>query len=158
MAIPTNLITGFLGVGKTTAVVDLLRRKPAGSRWAVLVNEYGDVSIDGALIEGAGPEGVSVQEVAGGCVCCASAPYLPVALHFLLLDAKPERLLIETTGLGHPARLLDMLRRDYADRLDVRATLGLVDPADFANPAMRDNRVFLEQIQLADVLVLNKLD
>lgn len=158
MPIPVNLITGFLGVGKTTAVIDLLKRKPLGSRWAVLVNEYGEVGIDAALIEGSGPEGVSVQEVAGGCVCCASAPYLPVALHFLLLDAKPERLLIETTGLGHPARLLDMLRRDYADRLDVRATLGLVDPADFANPAMRDNRVFLEQVQLADVLVMNKLD
>ena len=103
MPIPTNLITGFLGVGKTTAVIDLLSRKPPGSRWAVLVNEYGEVAIDGALIEGSGPDGVTVREVGGGCVCCASAPYLPVALHFLLLDAKPERLIIETTGLGHPA-------------------------------------------------------
>ncbi|HJZ55342.1 MAG TPA: GTP-binding protein [Gemmataceae bacterium] len=158
MAIPTNLITGFLGVGKTTAVIDLLRRKAPGSRWAVLVNEYGDVSIDGALIEGSGPEGVTVREVGGGCVCCASAPYLPVALHFLLLDAKPQRLIIETTGLGHPARLLDTLRLNYRDRLDLRATLCLVDPADFAKPEMRDNRVFLDQVQLADVVVMNKLD
>ena len=102
MSIPTNLITGFLGVGKTTAVIDLLKRKELGSRWAVLVNEYGDVSIDGALIEGSEPEGVTVREVGGGCVCCASAPYLPVALHLLLLEAKPERLIIETTGLGPP--------------------------------------------------------
>ncbi len=158
MGIPTNLITGFLGVGKTTAVINLLQRKPAGSRWAVLVNEYGDVSIDGAMIEGAGPEGVTVREVGGGCVCCASAPYLPVALHFLLLDAKPERLIIETTGLGHPARLLDTLRENYAGRLDVRATLGIVDPADFAKPEMRANPVFLDQLQLADVVVMNKLD
>lgn len=158
MAIPTNLVTGFLGVGKTTAVIDLLRRKPPGSRWAVLVNEYGDVSIDGALIEGSGPDGVTVREVGGGCVCCASAPYLPVALHFLLLDAKPERLIIETTGLGHPARLLDTLRLNYRDRLEVRATIGLVDPADFAKPEMRDNPVFADQIQLSDVVVMNKLD
>jgi G3E family GTPase len=158
MAIPTNLITGFLGVGKTTAVIDLLKRRPAGSRWAVLVNEYGDVSIDGAMIEGETPDGVSVREVGGGCVCCASAPYLPVALHFLLLDAKPERLLIETTGLGHPARLLDTLRLNYRDRLEVRATLGLVDPADFAKPEMRENPVFVDQIQMSDVLVMNKLD
>lgn len=158
MAIPTNLITGFLGVGKTTAVIDLLRRRPPGSRWAVLVNEYGEVGIDGALIEGAGPDGVTVHEVAGGCVCCASAPLLPVAIHFLLLEARPERLVIETTGLGHPARLLDALRQNYRDRLEVRATLGLVDPADFARPEMRHNRVFLDQIHLSDVLVLNKLD
>lgn len=156
--IPVNLITGFLGVGKTTAVIDLLKHKRQGSRWAVLINEYGDVSIDGALIEGAGPEGVTVREVGGGCVCCASAPYLPVALHLLLLDAKPERLIIETTGLGHPARLLDLLRRNYRDRLEVRATLGLVDPADFANPQMRTNPVFVDQIQLSDVIVMNKLD
>ena len=158
MTIPVNLITGFLGVGKTTAVIDLLKNKAAGSRWAVLVNEYGDVSIDGAMIEGSAPDGVSVREVGGGCVCCATAPYLPVAIHFLLLDAKPDRLIIETTGLGHPARLLDMLRRNYADRLDVRATLGIVDPADFAKPEMRANPIFVDQVQLADVVVMNKLD
>jgi G3E family GTPase len=158
MAVPTNLVTGFLGVGKTTAVIDLLRRKPPGSGWAVLVNEYGEVSIDGALIEGSGPEDVTVREVGGGCVCCASAPYLQVALHFLLIDAKPERLIIETTGLGHPARLIDTLRRDYRDRLDLRATVCLVDPADFARPEMRRNPVFVDQVQLADVVVMNKLD
>lgn len=158
MSVPTNLVTGFLGVGKTTAVIDLLKRKPPGSRWAVLVNEYGEVSIDGALIEGSGPEGVTVREVGGGCVCCATAPYLQVALHFLLIDAKPERLIIETTGLGHPARLLDTLRAGYRDRLDLRATICLVDPADFARPEMKANPVFVDQVQLADVVVMNKLD
>ena len=157
-SVPTNLVTGFLGVGKTTAVIDLLQRKAAGSRWAVLVNEYGAVSIDGALIEGAGPDGVTVKEVGGGCVCCASAPFLPVAIHFLLLEARPERLIIETTGLGHPARLLDSLRMSYHGRLDVRATLGFVDPADFAKPEMKENPIFIDQIQMADVLVMNKLD
>lgn len=156
--VPTNLITGFLGVGKTTAVIDLLQRKEPGSRWAVLVNEYGAVSIDDALIEGSAPEGVTVKEVGGGCVCCASAPFLPVAIHFLLLEARPERLIIETTGLGHPARLLDSLRMSYHGRLDVRATIGIVDPHDFAKPEMRDNPVFVDQIQMADVLVMNKLD
>jgi G3E family GTPase len=157
-SVPTNLVTGFLGVGKTTAVIDLLKQKAPGSRWAVLVNEYGDVSIDGALIEGSGPEGVTVKEVGGGCVCCAAAPFLPVAIHFLLLEARPERLIIETTGLGHPARLLDSLRMSYHGRLDVRATLGIVDPADFAKPEMKENPVFVDQIQMADVLVMNKLD
>jgi G3E family GTPase len=155
---PTNLFTGFLGVGKTTAILDLLGRKPAGGRWAVLVNEYGEVGIDQAVIEGAGPEGVTVREVGGGCFCCATAPYLPVALHFLLTDAKPDRLLIESSGLGHPARLLDTLRANYAGRLDLRATICLVDPNDFADPAMKSNPVFADQVQLADVVVLNKLD
>ena len=157
-SVPTNLVTGFLGVGKTTAVIDLLKQKAPGSRWAVLVNEYGAVTIDGALIEGASPEGVTVKEVGGGCVCCASAPFLPVAIHFLLLEANPERLIIETTGLGHSSRLLDSLRMSYHGRLDVRATIGIVDPADFAKPEMKENPVFIDQIQMADVVVMNKLD
>ena len=157
--IPTHLITGFLGVGKTTAILDLLKRKPATEKWAVLVNEYGQVSIDEAFIEGeAVAEGVAVRSVAGGCFCCTTSPQLPVALHFLLQEAKPDRLLIETSGLGHPARLLDNLRAHYADRLEVKATLGIVSPIDFACPGMLDNPVFRDQIQMSDLLVLNKAD
>ena len=158
MRIPTNVVTGFLGVGKTTAILDLLARKDDGERWAVLVNEYGEVSIDGAILEGGGGEGITVRDVSGGCICCATAPYLQVALHLLLTEAKPHRLIVETTGLGHPGRLLDTLRASYADRLDLRATVTVVSPDDFTTPGMLENPVFREQVDLADVLVLNKLD
>ena len=157
--IPTHLITGFLGVGKTTAVLDLLKRKPASEKWAVLVNEYGQVSIDEAFIEGeAVAEGVAVRSVAGGCFCCTTSPQLPVALHFLLQDTKLDRLLIETSGMGHPAQLLDTIRANYADRLEQKATLGIVSPIDFVCPGMLDNPVFRDQIQMSDLLVLNKAD
>ncbi len=156
--IPTNVVTGFLGVGKTTAILDLLQRKPGDERWAVLVNEYGEVSIDQAIMAGAAPPNVTVREVGGGCICCVTAPYLQVALHLLLTEAKPSRLIVETTGLGHPGRLLDTLRTQYADRLDVRATLAMVAPDDVNNPEVLTNPIFREQVDLADVLVLNKLD
>ena len=58
----------------------------------------------------------------------ATAPMLPVALHFLLQDVKIQRLIIETSGMGHPARLIDTIRANYAGRLDMRATLGIVTP------------------------------
>lgn len=155
MRIPTNVVTGFLGVGKTTAILDLLARKDAGERWAVLVNEYGEVGIDAAILAG---DGVTVREVAGGCVCCATAPYLQVALHLLLTEAKPHRLIVETTGLGHPGQLIERLRSAYSDRLEIRSTITIVSPDDFTTPGMRENPVFREQVELADVLVLNKLD
>lgn len=158
-AIPTHLITGFLGVGKTTAILDLLKRKPASEKWAVLVNEYGQVSIDEAFIEGeAVAEGVAVRSVAGGCFCCTTSPQLPVALHFLLQEAKPDRLLIETSGLGHPVALLDTIRKNYSERLELKATLGIVTPIDFACPGMLENPVFRDQIQMSDLLVMNKAD
>jgi G3E family GTPase len=153
--VPTNIVTGFLGVGKTTAILDLLANATAGERWAVLVNEYGDVGIDGAILA---DRGVTVREVAGGCVCCATAPYLQVALHLLMVEANPERILIETTGLGHPSQLIERLRKSYSDRLDLRATLTFVSPDDFETPGMLDNPIFREQVDVADVLVLNKLD
>ncbi|MFO0805350.1 MAG: GTP-binding protein [Gemmataceae bacterium] len=150
--IPVNVFTGFLNVGKTTAIADLLKRKPATERWAVLQNEFGDATLDGADES----DGVSIREIGGGCVCCAAAPFLPVALHLLLLEANPDRLLIEASGLGHPERLLETLRLNYSDRLDVRATVNLVDPSVF--PAMLENGVFFDQIAMADVLVFNKMD
>ena len=71
--VPANLITGFLGVGKTTAILDLLRHRPAGDRWAVIVNEYGEVGIDGAILADAADGSLDIREVEGGCICCTSA-------------------------------------------------------------------------------------
>ena len=107
--VPTNVITGFLGVGKTTAIQHLLASKPAHERWAVLVNEFGEVGVDGALF---GPEQggeVFVREVPGGCMCCAAGLPMQVALNQLLAKARPHRLLIEPTGLGHPREVLETL-------------------------------------------------
>lgn len=144
--VPTNLITGRAGVGKTAAVLDLLQRRPAGERWAVLV--VGDA----AKLAAAAPPGVAVRGVAGGCPCCSPAPALGAALHFLLADGPPDRLLVVADPVAHPASLLDALRTRYAGRLAVRATVGIVGPADFADSASA------EVVALADVLVLNRFD
>jgi G3E family GTPase len=157
--IPTNLFTGFLGTGKTTSILHLLKAKPADEQWAVLVNEFGDVGIDQALIESESPDDLPIQEVGGGCFCCATAMNLPVVLHLLLAGRKVDRLLIETSGLGHPAGILDLLRRDHADRLEPRATIGLVTPSDLRSPGMvEENLIFRQQVELSDVLVLNQAD
>ena len=109
-AIPTNLITGFLGSGKTTAILHLLRCRPENANWAVLVNEFGDVGIDGAMLEQKGlGDGVFIKEVPGGCICCAAGLPLQIALNLLIKKANPERILIEPTGVGHHKKVLDTL-------------------------------------------------
>ena len=126
--IPVNLITGFLGVGKTTALMRLLAAKPADEYWAVVVNEFGEVGIDGATLSTAG-EGLQVAEVPGGCVCCTTSPMLRTALNQLVKARRPDRLLIEPSGLGHPAGIVDLLRDPFmAKTFEVRAVLTLLDP------------------------------
>ena len=150
-AVPTNLISGFLGVGKTTAIRYLLAHKPQHERWAVLVNEFGEIGIDGATLES--DQGVDIREVAGGCVCCTSGPMLRVALTRLLRQ-RPDRLLIEPTGLGHPAGILDTLREPgLAQALQLNAVITLVDPAQFLDEKYRQHPVYADQISLADVLL-----
>lgn len=85
-AIPTNVITGFLGVGKSTAILNLLKQKPDNERWAVLVNEFGEVGIDGSLFTGQKTEeaGIFIREVPGGCMCCAAGLPMQIALNMLL--------------------------------------------------------------------------
>ncbi|WP_031302897.1 GTP-binding protein, partial [Pseudomonas sp. EGD-AK9] len=73
--IPTHLIAGPLGAGKTSLIRQLLAQKPAAERWAVLVNEFGQIGLDAALLE-RGEDGVALAEVAGGCLCCVNgAPF-----------------------------------------------------------------------------------
>ena len=157
--VPTNLITGFLGVGKTTTILNLLAQRPANERWAVLVNEFGEVGIDGAIIEGAGGDGVAVSEIAGGCFCCSSNEPLDFTLIKLIRQAQPQRVLIEPTGLGHPAAVLDTLRGPwFRNLIDLRATICVADPADFANPRVADSPVFQDQLHMADIVLVNKTD
>ncbi|MFQ9621535.1 MAG: GTP-binding protein [Enterobacteriaceae bacterium] len=109
----TNLITGFLGSGKTTSILHLLAHKPADEKWAVLVNEFGEVGIDGALL-------------AETARCSRDPRRLHVlrersadagrAQHPAARQGKPDRLLIEPTGLGHPKQILDMLTAAYTSR------------------------------------------
>lgn len=163
--VPTNVLTGFLGVGKTTAIASLLRRRPAGERWAVLVNEFGEIGLDGLLLEeSAGAEtstgGVHIRELGGGCICCTLSLPLVIGLVELLREARPDRLLIEASGVGHPLGLLETLtRQDPLNRLlEVRSTLCLLDPADWQRPEVANLPTYQDQIALADVVVLNKAD
>lgn len=156
--VPANLITGFLGVGKTTAVRSLLERVPAGQRWAVLVNEFGEVAVDQAAVA-TDEFGATIRELPGGCLCCTLGAPLRVTLARLLREARPDRLLIEPTGVGHPARVLDVLREEgFAEALDVRATVCLVDPRRLHEPEVIRHETFRDQVELADVLIGNKAD
>lgn len=160
-AIPTNVITGFLGVGKTTAILNLLKQKPKDERWAVLVNEFGEVGIDGSLLHGKDrvEQGIFIKEVPGGCMCCAAGLSMHIALNMLIAHAKPHRLIIEPTGLGHPKEVLDILSSEhYRSIIDLRATLTLVDARKIQTERYITHPSFNQQLEVADVIIANKSD
>ena len=160
-AIPTNIITGFLGVGKTTTILHLLKQKPSNERWAVLVNEFGEVGIDGSLLQGSHSEesGVFIREVPGGCMCCAAGLPMHIALNQLLARAKPDRLLIEPSGLGHPKEVLEVLSaKYYKDVLDIQKNITLVDARKLHDKRYTGHNTFVQQIDIADVVIGNKQD
>jgi len=157
--VPVNLFTGFFGTGKTTAIRNLLASKGPAERWAVLINEFGEVAVDGAALDVGGDDGVVIQEIPGGCLCCSTNVPLNTAVSDILDRARPDRLIIEPTGIGHPAGIIDELGGDALKGiLDLRAVICLVDPRHATDPRLQEVALFRDQVHLADVLIANKAD
>ena len=160
--IPTNVITGFLGAGKTTAILYLLKSKPQNERWAVLVNEFGEVGIDGQIIKGQHSEeeqGVYIKEVPGGCMCCTAGAPMKVALNQLLKHSKPDRLLIEPTGLGHPIEVIETLTSKYFKQvIALQKVITLIDARNLSDKRYTEHPTFNQQLSIADHIIGNKND
>lgn len=164
--VDTLLVTGFLGAGKTTLLSGWLAARPPHERWAVLVNETGALGIDRALLGGDRPDArVAVAEIAGGCACCAARIAFGATLTRLLRRGPWDRLIVETTGLGHPAELVDQLRAmsaaasGPAGRLRLRPPIAVVDAsraALYADPSRPGHAIAADQVALARLLVLNR--
>ncbi len=162
--IPTNVITGFLGVGKTSAILNLLANKPNNEKWAVLVNEFGEGGIDGSSFSGSAPseeakEKIYIQEVPGGCMCCASGLSMQLALDLLLENTKSDRLIIEPSGIGHPEGVIEILNSPrYADIVELHKTVVLVDARKIVDERYNQHPIYLQQLDVADIIVANKAD
>jgi len=153
--IPTHVIAGPLGAGKTSLIKQLLAHKPAHERWAILINEFGQIGLDAALLTTA-DDGIALGEVAGGCLCCVNGAPFQVGLGRLLRKARPDRLLIEPSGLGHPAQLMAQLREaPWKGVLAVQPSLMVLDAAALAagQPLPESQQ---QALLTAGVLVMNK--
>ncbi|QXH51517.1 GTP-binding protein [Pseudomonas fakonensis] len=153
--IPTHLVAGPLGAGKTSLIRQLLAQRPANERWAVLVNEFGQIGLDAALLA-RDEDGIAIGEVAGGCLCCVNGMPFQVGLGRLLRKAKPDRVFIEPSGLGHPRQLLEQLQQaPWTGVLAVQPLLMVLDAQVLARgePLPEAQQAALPACEL---LVINK--
>lgn len=154
--VPVNIITGSLGVGKTTALNSLLERRPQQESWSVLVNEYGLVGLDAAILEDPSRRDVEIKEVAGGCICC-TAGFLFEMYLVLLLQRRPARLLIEPTGLAELTGILETLARPgIAESVDLRSVICLLDPRTYQQDILRDE--VRDQVESCDIVLGSRVD
>lgn len=181
--VPVTVVTGFLGSGKTTLIRHLMRN-PQGRRLAVLVNEFGTVGVDGALLADCADENCpaeNIVELANGCICCTVAEdFIPTIEALLSRTPRPDHILIETSGLALPKPLLKAF--DWPairSRITVDGVVALADaeavaagrfaPDPAAVEAQRAaddsldhetplSEVFEDQIACADLILLTKAD
>jgi cobalamin biosynthesis protein CobW len=181
--VPCTIVTGFLGAGKTTLVRHVLQNAN-GRRLAVIVNEFGDIGIDGEILKGCGitdcPED-RIVELSNGCLCCTVADEFVPALSALLdRPVPPEHIVIETSGLALPKPLVQAFNwPEIASRVTVDGVVAVIDGAAVAEGRFADDpeavarqraadgalehdnpleEVYEDQLLCADLIVLNKTD
>jgi cobalamin biosynthesis protein CobW len=180
--VPCTIVTGFLGAGKTTLIRHVLANAQ-GRRLAVIVNEFGDVGIDGEILKGCGNEACpeeNIVELANGCLCCTVADEFVPALDAILARDGVEHIVIETSGLALPKPLVQAFHWPaIKSRVTVDGVVVVVDGAALASGRVADDlnavaqqraadsalahddpveEVFEDQIACADLVVLNKRD
>jgi len=181
--VPATVITGFLGAGKTTLIRHLIENA-GGRRLALIINEFGDVGVDGALVKGCGDEACpdeDIIELANGCICCTVADdFLPTMQRLLDRDTPPDHIIIETSGLALPKPLVKAFQwPDIRTRATVDGVIALIDAdalaagrfahdeaalaaARAADPTLDHDspleELFEDQLACADLVLLNKTD
>jgi G3E family GTPase len=154
-----HVITGSFGSGKTTAIRRLMAEKPENELWLVILNEFTDAGIDALSVAEVARGQYDVRLVAGGCLCCVGELEFSRQLHDILRNIKPARLLIEPSGAGHAADIVDTLSIYETQRaLQLDSVICLVDALDAGRIVHARPPAEWSQIQSADVLLLSKPD
>lgn len=150
MKTPITLITGYLGAGKTTLLRQMI--DSADRKIAVLMNEFGKIAIDSRVMKG---KNVDMVELKGGCVCCSLTGEFEAAIKEIREKINPELIVIETTGVAEPDAIIDDLSTLEGVRLDATVTVADADGMKRFPSLGMTGRV---QIEMADVIILNKID
>jgi len=153
--IRVNIITGFLGAGKTTAIIKLLSEKTSDDQWAVIINEFGKISIDFQTLQSSTVKG-NVYDISGGCICCSLKGYFSENLTEIINSGKYSRIIIEPSGLGG----IDMVSEvvESKSSLILMPKICLVDIHLVDNERIQQLPIYRIQIIKSEIIVFTKRD
>lgn len=154
--IPVHIITGFLGSGKTTVISELLKNKSDSEYWAVIINEFGKVSIDFESLSPQQTEKENIFEVSGGCICCSARDNFEQNLQEIIDNAAYNRIIIEPSGLGGVEMIAEIIKSET--RLKLMPVIGLVALPSLFNERLQLNAIYKSQLLQSDILVLSQSD
>ncbi len=149
------LLAGFLGAGKTTLLKRIISWETDLSETVVLVNEFGDIGIDGALLKDSGSD---VIELTSGCICCTLSADLKQALTRIWHRFKPRRILIETSGVADPKSIVPVLQEPGIRQYMALKKIITVLDADIWGAREAFGQLFYNQLEMAHLILLNKID
>lgn len=161
--IPVHLICGPLGIGKTSAIIAYLRRQAGKQFVAVLVNDFGPVGLDAAIMEGdlgsLAREQTTIHMLPGGCICCSAATGLMDAMEKLAGMPQVDRIIIEPSGLAMVGDMVDLVQ-SVAERyhLELRPIITLVEPRLMDRLGFLKAPYYVRMVEAADILVANRMD
>ena len=151
-----DVVSGFLGAGKTTLIKKLLQEALDGSKTVLIENEFGEIGIDGGFLKEAG---IEIKEMNSGCICCSLVGDFGASLKEVIETYAPERILIEPSGVG---KLSDVLRavEDVAADLDVQvnSAVAVVDASKAKMYIKNFGEFFINQIEYAGTIILSRTD
>ena len=153
--IPVHIISGFLGSGKTTAILNLLNEYKDNSHWAIMVNEFGKISIDSETIRPFASGG-TVFEIAGGCICCSAKDYFQKDLEHIINSGKFSRIIVEPSGLGGIDMVCEIV--ESVPSASLMPIVCMVDILSIENKRLQLNMIYKAQISKADFVVFSKCD
>ena len=152
-----DIISGFLGAGKTTLIKKLLKEALAGTKVVLIENEFGEIGIDGGFLKEAG---IEITEMNSGCICCSLVGDFETSLKQVMEQYAPERILIEPSGVG---KLSDVMRAiqniaDTSDEMELNSAVTVVDVSKAKVYIKNFGEFFINQIENAGTIILTRTD
>lgn len=156
MKIKVNIVSGFLGAGKTMLIKKLLSEAYKKEKIVIIENEFGQVSIDGSILN---KTGIKIKEINAGCICCSSTLDFKSSFKEIIEEFHPQRIIVEPSGVSKLSEIIKIVNLpEFTDKLVIDSLIAVVDPNKYSLYIKNFGEFYKDQIQNAKVIILSRTD